>query len=93
MSGIDEAWVRKRAHELWEAEGRPEGRAFDHWYAATAEFWSLSVAVPAKKPAAVKAAGKAVAAPATDKAAAKPEPAKAKAPGRKKAPAAGKSKA
>src|SRR5262245_62774263 len=23
--------IRQRAHELWEQEGRPEGRARDHW--------------------------------------------------------------
>lgn len=29
--------VRLRAYELWEAEGRPEGRADDHWSQATRE--------------------------------------------------------
>lgn len=23
--------IRRRAHELWESEGRPNGRAEDHW--------------------------------------------------------------
>ena len=23
--------IRARAHQLWEQEGRPEGRAEDHW--------------------------------------------------------------
>ena len=23
--------IRQRAHEIWEREGRPEGRAQDHW--------------------------------------------------------------
>jgi hypothetical protein len=26
--------VRKRAYQLWEKEGRPEGRADDHWHRA-----------------------------------------------------------
>jgi hypothetical protein len=26
-----EAKIRRRAHELWEQEGRPEGRADTHW--------------------------------------------------------------
>ena len=26
-----EAKIRRRAHELWEQEGRPEGRADAHW--------------------------------------------------------------
>ena len=26
-----EARIRAKAHELWEQEGRPDGRAADHW--------------------------------------------------------------
>jgi hypothetical protein len=33
MSDLDER-IRQRAYQLWEAEGRPEGRANDHWYRA-----------------------------------------------------------
>ena len=29
--------IRKRAHEIWEREGRPEGRHEDHWREAEAE--------------------------------------------------------
>jgi Protein of unknown function (DUF2934) len=29
--------IRRRAYELWEREGRPEGRALDHWRRAEAE--------------------------------------------------------
>jgi hypothetical protein len=29
--------IRRRAYELWEQEGRPEGRALDHWHQAEAE--------------------------------------------------------
>ena len=29
--------VRQRAYEIWEEEGRPAGRALDHWYAAREE--------------------------------------------------------
>ena len=29
--------VRERAYSLWEQEGRPEGRAEDHWRRAEAE--------------------------------------------------------
>jgi len=28
--------IRARAHELWEEEGRPEGRAENHWAQARA---------------------------------------------------------
>ena len=36
MSGIEEA-VRRRAYELWEHAGRPEGRSDEFWHAARAE--------------------------------------------------------
>ena len=29
--------VRQKAHEIWEAEGRPEGREYSHWLRARAE--------------------------------------------------------
>jgi hypothetical protein len=31
---MNEEEVRARAHAIWEMEGRPEGRALDHWYQA-----------------------------------------------------------
>ncbi|MGH6942774.1 MAG: DUF2934 domain-containing protein [Geminicoccaceae bacterium] len=40
MLGIDteiESKTRDRAYAIWEAEGRPEGRATDHWLAAETE--------------------------------------------------------
>lgn len=33
----DEQRVRDRAYQLWEEEGRPEGRDREHWYRAEAE--------------------------------------------------------
>lgn len=44
---IDEdvrARIRQRAHELWEAEGRPAGRELQHWLEAEREIVELSVA-------------------------------------------------
>ncbi len=41
MLGTDhenESRTRYRAYAIWEAEGRPEGRAMDHWLAAEREF-------------------------------------------------------
>ena len=29
--------IRQRAHEIWEEEGRPEGREYSHWLRARAE--------------------------------------------------------
>jgi Protein of unknown function (DUF2934) len=38
MRGLDEDQaIRERAYFLWENEGRPEGRALDHWQRAAAE--------------------------------------------------------
>lgn len=42
--------IASRAHEIWEKEGRPEGRAQEHWLKAEKE-----LKVPAKK---AKAASK-----------------------------------
>lgn len=36
-AGPDEAALRARAYQLWEAEGRPEGRAQIHWEQACFE--------------------------------------------------------
>lgn len=36
MSSIEEA-VRRRAYELWEQAGQPEGRSEEFWFAAIAE--------------------------------------------------------
>ncbi len=33
----DEERIRRRAHEIWEREGRPEGREQDHWFQARRE--------------------------------------------------------
>lgn len=37
MSDDREERIRKRAHELWEAAGRPEGKQDEHWFQATRE--------------------------------------------------------
>lgn len=38
--------IRRRAHRYWEEEGRPEGRAFEHW--ARAERDILNGATPVR---------------------------------------------
>ena len=37
MNTAIEDRIRSRAYELWEAEGRPEGREVDHWLQAAQE--------------------------------------------------------
>ncbi len=33
-----DAKIAQRAYELWESEGKPDGRSLDHWRRAEAEF-------------------------------------------------------
>ncbi|HCJ29065.1 MAG TPA: DUF2934 domain-containing protein [Pseudomonas sp.] len=55
--------IRERAHQIWEAEGRPEGREAEHWARARDEIEPFykegdplagsvesSVAIPMPKP-------------------------------------------
>ena len=49
------ARIRKRAYEIWEDEGRPEGRDRIHWLRAEAEFReSLGMGRPATSPERLK---------------------------------------
>lgn len=38
--------IQRRAYEFWEQEGRPEGRAHDHWYRAEAEVADVHPGTP-----------------------------------------------
>jgi hypothetical protein len=55
-----EAEISLRAYEIWEAEGKPHGKDFDHWLKAEAELVSTAKAArPARKnPAAKKTTAK-----------------------------------
>jgi hypothetical protein len=44
MDPEHEQAIRERAHALWEADGRPEGRELDYWLKAEEELAVLSVA-------------------------------------------------
>jgi hypothetical protein len=37
-----ETRIRERAHGIWEAEGRPAGRAEAHWHMAAAELFAAA---------------------------------------------------
>jgi len=37
MGGISDDAIRERAYQIWEREGRPHGRDFDHWVQAQVE--------------------------------------------------------
>jgi hypothetical protein len=64
MIEAHEILIRQRAYEIWEAEGRPEGRQHEHWEQAMRELEMQVVAspiaadAPAEKPAKRKAATK-----------------------------------
>lgn len=38
MSVTSEQQIRERAYQIWENEGRPEGRSDEHWRIAASEF-------------------------------------------------------
>jgi hypothetical protein len=56
MNTAIEERIRTRAYELWESEGRPEGREVDHWLKAAQELAdeqeraSVAAAPRARKP-------------------------------------------
>lgn len=37
MGGISDDAIRERAYQIWEREGRPHGRDFEHWVMAQVE--------------------------------------------------------
>jgi hypothetical protein len=41
--------IHTRAYEIWEAEGRPDGRSLDHWLRAEAESGPKARRAPAKR--------------------------------------------
>jgi hypothetical protein len=45
MSDRDER-IKQRAYEIWEEQGRPEGKELDHWQQAAEEFNANSVEDP-----------------------------------------------
>ena len=50
MSAIEEM-IRKRAYELWEQAGCPDGRSYEFWFAARAEI-EAAESLDAEKPGA-----------------------------------------
>jgi Protein of unknown function (DUF2934) len=56
MNG-DRAEIERRAYAIWEREGRPQGRDFEHWLAAEAELRAAGAAPTAasRKPRATRA--------------------------------------
>lgn len=65
MSDDRQRKIEQRANEIWQREGRPDGRADEHWRLATAEIEaeeaaavSLASAAPEPQPAPEEAAAK-----------------------------------
>jgi hypothetical protein len=42
VTGPSQEAIAQRAHEIWESEGRPEGRAMEHWLRAVSELKAQS---------------------------------------------------
>ena len=60
---LNETEIGLRAYQIWEAEGKPNGKDFEHWLKAKAELAAAIEkpavkAAPAKKPAAKASAAK-----------------------------------
>jgi len=51
--------ISKRAYELWEQSGRPEGAAVDHWLQAELELVQLSPLTPVASAPPLLSTGKA----------------------------------
>jgi hypothetical protein len=52
MDRDEERRIRERAYEIWEREGRPVGRAEEHWRQAATEIAAeTSAASPGQQPA------------------------------------------
>jgi hypothetical protein len=53
MEKASHAEIAKRAYAIWESEGRPHGRDFDHWLAAEREVAGMAPAEmpPSEEPA------------------------------------------
>ncbi|MFO1183751.1 MAG: DUF2934 domain-containing protein [Bauldia sp.] len=52
MTPSREDAIRLRAFQIWEAEGRPDGRALDHWQRASTEIDSVAPTAATARPTA-----------------------------------------
>lgn len=59
---VGDAEISLRAYQIWEAEGKPVGKDFEHWLRAKAELASVVEAAPAAKAPATPAPAKKAAA-------------------------------
>ena len=58
MQVISDDSIRDRAYQIWEREGRPHGRDYDHWVQARVELIAEATSSePARKPAPLSTAG------------------------------------
>ena len=57
---VNDAEIALRAYRIWEAEGRPGDKDFDHWLRAKAE---IEAEVSTKRPTAKRGSRKAAAKP------------------------------
>ena len=55
MGGISDEAIRERAYQIWQREGCPHGRDFDHWVQAQVELAAQSAGNGGAKVAAPRA--------------------------------------
>ena len=55
--------IRERAYAIWEQEGRPQGREWDHWVRAAGEVITTPLGIPTRQTAPAEAKGAARKAP------------------------------
>lgn len=53
---VSDAEISLRAYQIWEAEGKPDGKDFEHWLRAKAELVPAAATPAAKKAAPAKPA-------------------------------------
>ena len=58
MAELLEVRIRERAHLIWENEGRPDGRATEHWLKAAAQIASETAAPKPARAAKARPAAK-----------------------------------
>ena len=55
MQALSQEKIQVRAYELWEQEGRPDGRAEEFWHRASSELSTNGAPKKASKPATARA--------------------------------------
>jgi hypothetical protein len=72
MDNMLERRIRERAYEIWNAAGRPDGRAEQHWLTAEREVLAMSISEPSGPTPVTRRASRSRVGPTTSKRKARP---------------------